>query len=1229
MKLKIKLIYLIPCLLLCLLFFISQSKTVEVGNFKVEWELIRDEITHKEWEITVQNLDENNQDFNLSVFFNQTNFDLNQIENVWLYEWKDVEIDVNIYNNELIPRTCFNYTADDNVSVVNVSYDCSYYGRVFVETVQRMKAQWKPTKMNMVKQVVGEKEFSKSQSGVILIPKFGSKPKEDDYGTVVTSNGTKIFRLEFDVPLVRNLKGAGNKGLVAFIDDNTGFDYHPDWENVWTNYRNITVNNGSWTPNNYSVVVTLNSTVGSLGPLCGVRILNATNHSVVWGTTGNATLDGDESIAVVVDKFPVGATEQLTLYYNNKTELSCVNKTYDQAYWNLAYDDFTANSSAEWNEVDVAANRIQFANNRVDLVNYDKDEVFSLSKQIGEINNKQGLDTYQYYYTVELTGGDGADSWHSGITDINFARQQNFSGNKTICNFGARDPALWDVTSESKRVNLFTYSEIADAAVLYMEHNRSKSGATYRECVCGFTDAARTTADQNICACNTSVYTEVGTWIMPVLPLVATGGKAATAWIDTVGVRRFATAEPTTSLGAEQSAAAGNSPYWYNNASILQVNYTTTQSEFSVNWTTAGLTTIYIEGNWSGAAVNYSMSNDTETAFYWNETMPSGQWYWRSFCKDAANNENVTDKWEFYVGNGTNILDLTFENSTSTYHTQNITVTFNERINVTGSCEVACAVLSNETADFSGFNNTFVRYPAMTYKITLNSSGTANVTENTTTHYMRHNQADNVIEILFNNGTEYANQNMTVTFNQTTNVTINVTRGVGVLYRNHVDKSVIENGTVIALPANATGWNYSLAVTGNVNFSSNSSTHYLQVLKYPLSIDMWINSTKNADHTYQYKNRANITCVADKGNAEYELLRNGTPMLTTRGLDYTQRNYTAWLTPRIYNFTCEFNGTVNTNFTAASQIHELIITNGTNEVDLYIDNGTEYRNSNVTIMFGTLTNVTINITHSTGSLYRNHVDKSILENNTDIRLPVNTSGWNYTLITAGNYNYSANSTTFYLRVNKNTSISATLTVVPSGWVKDGDTPVNVSFTENNPGDMDCLYNVTRDKVAKNRADVWTATQGSYIYRVNSTACFNYTAREDMDYRTLIISPEDGPGGGGGSSGGGGSEPTATTVLRWVICDFPNNHTYDPELDRCVFVGESIEIKPWLPIANVLTIREELSGMSNQERVEAVKDFIIYNPAGIFIIGLIAVIFVAGAGRKVLGYRKNRSEKHTE
>jgi len=187
--------------------------------FNVKWTLISDDLTHKEYLVEIQNLNSTEaKDFNLSIIISNTSFDLSKVSNLYLYEWKAINTSFPTYDTRLVEKNC---SYIDNTTSENITYDCSYNETYQNGTVWKMKNQWKPTKMALITQP----DKVSADYGSIKIPKYNSEPKYDDFGDIETVNGTKRFKISFDVPIGRTATGWGSYGQIVIIDKNTGKVY--------------------------------------------------------------------------------------------------------------------------------------------------------------------------------------------------------------------------------------------------------------------------------------------------------------------------------------------------------------------------------------------------------------------------------------------------------------------------------------------------------------------------------------------------------------------------------------------------------------------------------------------------------------------------------------------------------------------------------------------------------------------------------------------------------------------------------------------------------------------------------------------------------------------------------------------------------------------------------------------------------------------------------------------
>ena len=237
---------------------ISTSSTSP--NWNVSWKLVHNGISKKVYEIEIQNLDGNKRYFNLSVLFQQANFPLDEIRNVKLYEWKPISKEFPVYDkiNETINYTMeyrINFTLPSNCWWIEEysAFACNITKIVQNGTVVKKVLDWKPAKMNIVKSYFnkiakptgrlmhGDEETLISHFDSINIPKFNSECEYDDFGQKYDCNGTKKFRLEFEVPITLTQNKWGSNGLVGIFDSDSLEYYHPWWNSSWNYRRSITI----------------------------------------------------------------------------------------------------------------------------------------------------------------------------------------------------------------------------------------------------------------------------------------------------------------------------------------------------------------------------------------------------------------------------------------------------------------------------------------------------------------------------------------------------------------------------------------------------------------------------------------------------------------------------------------------------------------------------------------------------------------------------------------------------------------------------------------------------------------------------------------------------------------------------------------------------------------------------------------------------------------------------
>jgi len=104
-------------------------------------------------------------------------------------------------------------------------------------------------------------------------------------------------------------------------------------------------------------------------------------------------------------------------------------------------------------------------------------------------------------------------------------------------------------------------------------------------------------------------------------------------------------------------------PMWSGNFSSVSPSL----SSFNITWneTAANVSTVFIEGNWTGIR-NYTASliDGNSKIGVWNyySTLPAGTFYWKSYASNTQNFWNTTPKWTFTVISSTSPLtnEVTF-----------------------------------------------------------------------------------------------------------------------------------------------------------------------------------------------------------------------------------------------------------------------------------------------------------------------------------------------------------------------------------------------------------------------------------------------------------------------------------------------------------------------------------------------------------------------------------------
>jgi len=110
-------------------------------------------------------------------------------------------------------------------------------------------------------------------------------------------------------------------------------------------------------------------------------------------------------------------------------------------------------------------------------------------------------------------------------------------------------------------------------------------------------------------------------------------------------------------------------PQWYKNESKIVGTYSPTgKSYFNVSWNdTVGVSTVWLESNYSGSKDNYSMtrlSGDANSGLYnYSNVLPAGTYYWKSHANDTKNQWNMSNESIFTIARASPGITLTLNGS--------------------------------------------------------------------------------------------------------------------------------------------------------------------------------------------------------------------------------------------------------------------------------------------------------------------------------------------------------------------------------------------------------------------------------------------------------------------------------------------------------------------------------------------------------------------------------------
>lgn len=178
---------------------------------------------------------------------------------------------------------------------------------------------------------------------------------------------------------------------------------------------------------------------------------------------------------------------------------------------------------------------------------------------------------------------------------------------------------------------------------------------------------------------------------------------------------------------------------WSSNQSTVPSEYNPSNyTLFNVTWNDSDtyLDTVYIESNWSGSAVNYTMTNDTyeNDTFNYSLLLGAGTYYWKSWANNSLGNWNATDQWTFTIAkNSTNYMNVNATLGATTYSNADFSTDSNTEVKLWSSMQFSDGGTALLYVDGSAYTNPNTRtWGVGTYTVVGNTTGNDNYTANGT-----------------------------------------------------------------------------------------------------------------------------------------------------------------------------------------------------------------------------------------------------------------------------------------------------------------------------------------------------------------------------------------------------------------------------------------------------------------------------------------------------------------
>ncbi|MEM5802819.1 MAG: DUF2341 domain-containing protein [Candidatus Aenigmatarchaeota archaeon] len=576
-----------------------------------------------------QNYSQTGIKINLSDIINSTNFPITNLKGMQFFTRENVTYNETVGNTICNP---YNETTP-NGTITNPNCTTTY------STITKWKWDWVEAKDFLFKVDLTEQK-AKSFAKTMTIPKLSDL---DEYG----NNGTKWFKLIIKTPITSTGSGWGSSGAfaLAVTDINETREFHPWWNSSWQLRRNITINNtaNANALTDYQVAVNLTYDSDMQPDFSDIRFTwyNSTSQTETeipyW--IESKVNSAWAYVWVKVKQIPASSYATVYVYYKNSTVVSSKSDG-DTTF--IFFDDFNDNSlnTTKW----AVTSGVTEQNQRLEI---------TTDANGGSWIHAETISSFTPPFIIEVKATTeivNSNAWvlHMGEDGLPTTWGYGFGIVSMIWNYPVANGGAGTWTSPPAPLNYTTYKM---KEVLTSSNSKAYiNGIQYGS------------KDFSSPINNAIKY--------------ALGASDNRPYYDDFFIRKYASPEPTYSVGAEE--LSNPPPAYSNNLTSNPPLYDgMTPSWFNATWSDDNCNNAnnrcfnvsLLEINYTGAFVNYTMNADGNVS-YFKIVLPAGTFSWRIYANDSSNAFSATPQSTFTISKG--IPKLTLGNGMAVINTSNL-----------------------------------------------------------------------------------------------------------------------------------------------------------------------------------------------------------------------------------------------------------------------------------------------------------------------------------------------------------------------------------------------------------------------------------------------------------------------------------------------------------------------------------------------------------------------------